>query len=477
MEIKRNIIYSLILVLGNYLFPLITFPYVSRVLGVTQIGVVNFVDSIVNYYIMFSMLGLSILGIREIAKSKNNALEISRVFSTLLALNFIITILLLVIYLSAIFIFPQLYTYRYLLYIGAVKLFFNVFLLEWLYRGLENFKYITICSLLLRSIYVVSLFVLVKNANDVLVYYMLTVSLVVFMAIVNTSYSTRHVKFCFKNVHNLRFYIKPYVELGIYLILTSMYTTFNVIYLGFVSTQDEVGYYVTALKIYTIILGAFTAFTNVMMPRMSALLSDRNSEDFQKLTRSSFYLFISLSFPIICYVISMAPDIIYLIAGDGYEGAITPMRIIIVLILFVGLAQILAIQVLIPLKKDKIVLKAAFVGAVIGIIFNVVLVKLFSSVGTAITLCISEISVTLLLLFYVIRNKVIQLPWIFFFKNILYSIVPYFLISICVKLLNYNFLINLFVVMLAYSVYFLFSQIGIVNNPVLLYIIKKNKYV
>ena len=125
-----NVIYSSILLTGNYIFPLITFPYVSRVLGVSQIGIVNFVDSIVNYYIMFSMLGLNILGIREIAKYKNNLLERSTVFSTLLTINFFLTVTLLVIYLVTISFLPQLYVHRELFYIGAFKLFFNLFLIE-----------------------------------------------------------------------------------------------------------------------------------------------------------------------------------------------------------------------------------------------------------------------------------------------------------------------------------------------------------
>lgn len=473
MGIKRNVIYSSILLTGNYIFPLITFPYVSRVLGVSQIGIVNFVDSIVNYYIMFSMLGLNILGIREIAKYKNNLLECSTVFSTLLTINFFLTVTLLVIYLVTISFLPQLYVHRELFYIGAFKLFFNLFLIEWLYRGLENFRYITICSLLLRFVYVIALFVLVNDEGDSLIYYLITVLLVVFTAFINILYSNKYVKFRFAYISNVKFYIKPYICLGFYLILTSLYTTFNVIYLGFVSTQEEVGYYITALKLYTIILGMFTAFTNVMMPHMSALLVSNSVEKVASLIRGSLFLVISICIPVICYVFFMASDIIFIIAGEGYEEAVILTQIIIFVIAFVGFAQVVAIQVLIPLRKDGIVLWASFIGALVGIISNIIFVRDLASLGTAITLCISEFVVTSVLLLYAIRKKFVNFPWAFLLKSILYSVPIYLSINCFMLSCHINSMWRLIISILLYLLAFIVIQIYFLKNLFFLSLLKK----
>ena len=473
MGIKKNVVYSSILLTGNYIFPLITFPYISRVLGVSQIGVINFVDSIVNYYVMFSMLGLNILGIREIAKNKINLLQRSKIFSTLLSINFILTIILLAIYLGSVLFVPQFYLHRELFYVGAFKLFFNIFLIEWLYRGLENFQYITLCNLFLRFIYVIALFVWVDDAGDIVIYYLITVALTVFTALINSLHAYKYVSFRFTYISNIRYYIRPYIELGIYLILTSMYTTFNVVYLGLVSTQAEVGYYVTALKLYTIILGVFTAFTNVLMPRMSALLADNDVNKFQSIIRTSLLIVIAVCVPIICYVLSMASDIILIIAGKGYEGAIILTQIIIFVIAFVGLAQILAIQILIPLKKDNVVLCASFMGALVGIILNIGLVRYMASLGTAMTLCISEAVVTSILLFYVLKKKIIDFPWHFLCKDILYSVPIYLLINYCVLSYWADPISRLVISALLYLITFVFTQTYILKNPIFLSFFKR----
>ena len=166
MGVKKNFIYSSVLTAANYIFPLITYPYVSRVLGVTNIGICNFVDSIIHYFILVSMMGITTLGIREIAGSTCNPLQQSRIFSSLFVLNGIVTFIMLVVLLIATFVVPELYQYRDLMYIGAMKLVGNLFLVEWFFKGIENFKYITNRTILVKCLYVVMVFVFDKDEND-----------------------------------------------------------------------------------------------------------------------------------------------------------------------------------------------------------------------------------------------------------------------------------------------------------------------
>ena len=246
---------------SNYVIQLVTFPYLSRILGVENIGIVNFVDGVVNYFIMISMLGLNILGIREVAKASNDISKRNSIFSVLFSINLCFTIIVTLIYISLIYLVPQFYEKRDLLLLGIFKLLFNLFLIEWFYKGIENFK-IYNCTHFSIEDYL-SFFrclFFCENRNDIYVYYIITVLLVVFNAVVNWIYSQRFVLYSWAHVRTFKLYIKPYIYLGFYLILTSAYTTFNVIYLGFVSSEREVGYYVTALKIYIIILGLFTSF-------------------------------------------------------------------------------------------------------------------------------------------------------------------------------------------------------------------------
>ena len=174
-------------------------------------------------------------------------------------------------------------------------------------------------------------------------------------ALINQLYIRRFVRIRWRDIQLFK-YLKQNVTLGIYTLMTSMYLTFNVMYLGLVSNNTEVGYYTTAFKLYSVVLGFFTAFTNVMLPRMSSLLANGEKDRFQELVNRSFSMMATCCIPLILCSMILAPQIIYILSGPGYEGAILPMRIIMPAAFAVGMAQVLAIQVLMPMKKDKVLL-------------------------------------------------------------------------------------------------------------------------
>ena len=174
VSIKKNFLYSSVLTVSNYLFPFLTYPYVSRVLGVTNIGICNFVDSIINYFILLSMMGISILGIREIAGAKDDVSKLNRTFSSLFLLNSMTTAIALIAVVIAIYTVPQLYEHRKLMLIGILKLISNFFLIEWFYKGLENFKYVTKVTLTTKCLYVVAIFAFIHTPSDYPVYYLLS---------------------------------------------------------------------------------------------------------------------------------------------------------------------------------------------------------------------------------------------------------------------------------------------------------------
>ena len=256
-NIKKNFFYSSILTTANYIFPILTYPYVSRVLGVNNIGICNFIDSIINYFILFSMMGIATIGIREVAACKDRE-ERNKIFNGLFFLNTLSTTIMLITLITAIFFIPELYEYKELMFVGAFKLFFNYLLVEWLYKGLEYFKFITIRTLIVKVIYVVSVFVFVRKANDYFVYYLLLSMMVVINAIINILYARKFVTFTFKKL-TIRPFVKPFFIFGFYMFLTSMYSSFNVAYLGFVSGEVEVGYFTTATKLFSILLALYTA--------------------------------------------------------------------------------------------------------------------------------------------------------------------------------------------------------------------------
>lgn len=415
--IKKNVIYSSILTVSAYLFPLMTFPYVTRVLGVNNIGICNFVDSIIQYFIFFSMMGISTIGIREIARTKGNKQELSKTFNSLLILNLCATIVAIMVLLLCVLFIPQFQEYKSMFYIGAAKVLANTLLVEWFFKGLEDFKYITVRSIIIRAIYVIFVFVLVKSQEDYIIYFFLTSFMVVVNAIVNVWYCRYFIKYSLRDI-DLRPFIKPFFILGSYMILTSLYTTFNVAFLGFAKSPEEVGYYTTATKLFTLILSFYGAFTGVMIPRMSILLSEGKINEFKRLTNKSIELLFAFVVPIIITTDFCAPIIIKIIAGEGFEGAILPMRIIMPLMLITGLEQILVLQMLSPLKKDTAILRNSIIGAIVALLCNILIVPIYASVGTAFVWIMSEVAVMFSAQYYVRRYIDYKIPT----KTIIYRI-------------------------------------------------------
>jgi len=252
VALRKNIYYNSLLTIANYIFPLIVFPYVTRILGVEKYGIYNFVDSVINYYIMFATMGITTVGIREIARTKNNKNELNKTFSSLFILNAISTIITLIIFISSIFFVNQFKEQKNIFFIGGAKIIFNLFLIEWLFIGSENFKFITLRSIIIKFFYVISVFIFVKQEKDYDIYYFLTVSSVGINACINWLYGKKIISFSFKD-SSLKPYLKSFFILGARSFLISMYTTFNVIYLGFIAGNVEVGYYTAATKIQGIL--------------------------------------------------------------------------------------------------------------------------------------------------------------------------------------------------------------------------------
>lgn len=438
-SIKKNFVYKSILTVSGYLVAFIIFPYVSRVLGVANIGLVNFADNTVQYFLLFATMGIGVLGVREIARVKDDQKQLSNVFSNLLGVNLLFTVLTLAAYLLIISLSPKLNQYSELFYTGSAKILFSAFLIEWFYTGLEDFRYITIRSIAVKLLYVLSVFLFVRGPQDYKMYFYLTVAMTVLNALINLIYSRRFVKVDFKELFNFR-YLRSNLTLGIYSVMTSMYLTFNVMYLGLMTDNVQVGYYTTAYKLYTVVLGFFSAFTSVMLPRMSALVSSEQTGRFRQLVRKSFSAMSMFSIPLILCTLVMTPQIVYVLAGPGYEGAVLPMRIIMPAVLLVGIAQVLAIQILMPLQKEKVLLAASVVGAVVGVSVNLLTVNSLQCIGSSIVLLCSEFVVTMVYIVYIYRNSIVNLPWGEIGKNLVASVPSALVAVVCAEMIENPYL-------------------------------------
>lgn len=432
-SVKKNFAWSTILTAAGYVFPLITFPYVSRVLGVENMGSTNFATSVIAYFSVFAMMGVAYLGVREVAKAKDDKAELSHVFGSMFFLNLFSTLAAIIVLVLLIQILPSFKSHSSLLYIGVAQLLCGSLLIEWLYKGLEEFRFVTIRSIAIRCIYVIAVFVFVKRQSDYILYFALTTIITVLNSLINIFYSRKYVKFKL-DFSYLKKYTKPYVVFGIYMILTSMYGSFNIIYLGASCGDVEVGYYSTAIKLYTVIMSVFTSFTTVMMPRMSSLIADGKEKEFESMTGKSIDFLLLFCIPLIVLIEIYAPLIIEIIAGTGYEGAILPMRILMPLMLLIGYEQIIIVQMLIPLGKDSAILFNSGVGAVVALLLNLLLVPILASVGSSIVWFSCELAVAISAQYFVNKYVGYRFPFRKVGKSIMVYIPAFF---ICL-FLNYS---------------------------------------
>ena len=427
-SIKRNFLYNIILTFSSYIFPLLTFPYINRVLGVANIGICDYIDSIIQYFIILSSLGTQSIGLREIAKFKDSPAKLRQQFSSIIFINAVLTVVAVIILVCCTFMLSKLVPYRAFLLIGVFKLFFSCFLIEWLFQGLSNFEYITKRTLVIKIIYVISIFVFIKEQSDTVKYYFLTTAIIVVNAFLNWIYSRQIVVFSFSAL-KIKPLLVPVLSYGVYKILTSFYTTFNVFYLGNVSTTTEVGYFTTATKLYGIIMVVFGALTGVLVPHISKLISEGNRDALLSISRDIFVLIFLLSPPIIILCDYNSSLIIDIIAGHGFEKAKIPFMLVMILVFITALEQVVIQQFLMASNSSKCVLSLSITGAIVGVSMNCYLTPIYAAIGSAISWIFSETAVLVVGLFFFKRSLNLEFPYR---KMLLYVFLslPYLLICI-----------------------------------------------
>lgn len=473
-SVKKNFAYNLVLTLCGYIFPLITFPYVSRVLGVQSIGVCNFADGVINYFVLFSMLGIGSYGVREIARVRDDKERRNHVFTNLISINVLTTLVAITVLIICIFTIPKFIHYHSFLLVGIAKLLFNVFLIEWFYQGIQDFRYITIRSLIVRILYVLLIFLFIKQPEDALLFFILTTGVTIVNAVVNCLHARHYIKLDL-SVIEWKVYIVPILSFGYYRILTSMYTTFNTVFLGFTADDIEVGFFATASKLYVIIMSVLTAFTTVMVPKVSELLHEKQIKKLQWIADQTLSVVTIVSLPIIIFSQFCAPEIIRLIAGPGYEGAIVPFRIVICLLLIIGFEQILIQQFLMASTKNKPILIVCTVGAITGVGLNILLTPFLLSVGSSIAWGASELMVLLFGISFVKKNIGIKIQIKELLSNIVLSglyVAPLYLIY---RLHLENMWVNLLCSGITTIFIFCFINLFLHKNPQLASLLQNSR--
>lgn len=414
-SVKVNYILNLINTGTQMLFPLITFPYICRVIEADGIGQINFFQSIISYISLFTCLGIPMYAIREIARDRSDVVQMNRTAMEILLLHSMLTLVGYAIVAILCLTVPQIQVNIPLFLILSLTIFFTAIGCEWFYQGIEDFKYITIRGLIIKTVSVVLLFIFVKSKTDLLYYGCYTVFGVLGGNIFNFFRLRKYIhreNIIFSELHIKR-HVKPVLKVFSFSVVTSIYLQLNTVLLGFLKNALAVGYFAAATKVMQMLLTMSACLGSVMMPRASHLIAENKEDEFNRLIQKSYDFTLAIALPMTIGLIFCAPSLITALCGVKFEHSILPSQIIAPIILMVAISNVFGIQVLFPKGKINIVTLCCGIGAVADLTLNLCLIPFFSYIGTSIAYLGAEVATTVSM--YFIGRRYI--PIIYFKKS------------------------------------------------------------
>ena len=402
-NIAKNYLYNLGYQILALILPLITTPYLSRVLGAENIGIYSYTLSITTYFILFGSLGVSMYGQREIAYVQDDLKKRSCTFFEIFIMKCITLSISLGMFYLSFCLDGQYHLYYRILILEIIA---NIVDISWYFQGLEEFKKTVIRNSLVKLISVVCIFLFVKSSNDLSKYFVIY-ALSTFLG--NLSlwiYMPRYVKMQKLKSLNIKRHIKPAIMLFIPQIATQVYTVLDKTMIGaIVIDKSEVGYYEQAQKIVKLLLTLATSLGTVMMPRIASTFARGNRKKVKEYMNKSFAFIMMIAMPLTFGIISTAHNFVPLFYGPGYEKVTPLLCVISPIIILIGLSNVTGTQYLLPTKQQNKYTISVIIGATINFILNFILIKKYASLGASIATVFAEFSVTLVQ-FILIRKEI-----------------------------------------------------------------------
>ena len=389
-SVKKNFIMNAILTISTFVFPLISFPYVSRILLSAGTGKVSFANSVIEYFLLFSSLGIPTYGIRACARVRDDKEKLSRTAQELLIINIIMCVISYALLAIAILAIPRLREEKTLLIIISSTILFSAIGMEWLFKALEQYSYITIRSIIFNALAIICMFLLVHEQSDYIIYGAIGVGASSLGYILNVIHARKYIILKPLGSYNLKQHFRPVLVFFAMASAVTIYTNLDKVMLGFMKTDTDVGYYHAAVKIKTILVAIVTSLGTVLLPRVSYYVQQGKLDEFKRVTKKAINFVFVFAVPVMIYFIIFAKNGVLLLSGPDFMGAVLPMQILMPTLLFIGLTGLLGIQILVPLGREKYVLYSEIAGAVVDLILNAVLIPKLGATGAAIGTLVAE---------------------------------------------------------------------------------------
>ena len=399
-KLNKNVIYSLIKSFTAILFPLITFPYISRVLLVDKIGMINFSQSVVSYFALFAGLGINTYAIRECSKVRVKRTRLSELSSQLFSINVITTIIVYVVLIIVLCSMKSLKHYLPLICILSLNIIFTTLGTEWINYAMEDLKFISLRTLAFQIISLLLMISFVHNAEDYIIYAIITVVASSGANIINIYHRKRYCDIHLTLKTNIREHYRPIITLFSMIIAQQVYVNSDITILGIFRGDYEVGLYSISVKIYNLVNTLAGSIATVVVPQMVVHYKKYDYDKINELARYALHFIIIIGFP--CFIgMNVIPrEIISTIAGPSYVDAVWSLRLLSIALIASYIGGFIGNIILIPSGREKICLKASCYSAIINVFLNLIIIPQYGLNGAAFTTAASE----MVALFIVYRN-------------------------------------------------------------------------
>ena len=392
-SVKKNFIMNAILKMSRFVFPLVTYAYVSRILLAEGVGKVSFASSVISYFSMFAQLGIPTYGIRVCATVRDDKEKLSRTAQELLIINLVTSLISYIALGIALQAVPKFRNERTLYIVLSATIILTAAGMEWLYQALEQYTYITVRSMIFKVIALVLMVLMVHSKSDYIIYGALSILAESASNIFNLFYSRHFISLKPLGHYNFRRHFKA---IGIFFamaVASTIYTQMDKTMLGFMAGDREVGFYDAATRIKGVLVSLVTSLGTVLLPRVSYYVAKNDMVNFKRMALKATSFVLDISLPLALYFTIFADESVRIISGKGFGGAVFPMQIIMVTIIFIGITNILGVQILVPLDREEKVLYSEIAGALVNLLVNALLIPRFYSAGAAIGTVCAELSV------------------------------------------------------------------------------------
>ena len=391
-RIKKNTLYNIIKTASTILFPLITFPYISRVLHAENVGKINFGNSIINYFSLIATMGITTYAIREASKKKNNKEELGEFSSRLFSISIVTTIISYVILALVLAFSAKLQPYKELILIQSASILFATLGADWLNTAMEDFRFITIRTVTFQILSIIAMLIFVRQPGDYIKYAMISVVASSGANIVNILYRRKYCRTVFTFDMDLRHNLLPILFFFGMMIEQVIYVNVDTTMLGLIRGDTEVGWYATATKIYNMVNQSVVSVEAVIIPQMSAAFSSRNTAEVNRLLRYESGIIALLGIPAIVGLNMVSDDVVILISGFEYLKAAPALRILTAALLFSFISGIIGNTLLIPSGKEKMCLAVGVIGPIINFLLNLIFIPKYGLYAAAVTTVIAELA-------------------------------------------------------------------------------------